>query len=190
MKSLILASSSRYRAESLGRLGLPFKQISPQIDESALPNEAGKELAQHLAVHKARIVAQTNPDATIIGSDQVACLQDQVLGKPGSIVKARQQLKACQGKTVHFYTAVAVIDKGQVHSYVDTTEVVFRTLDDEVIAQYLDREPAIDCAGSFKVEGLGISLFSAVRTDDPTALIGLPLIGLCRLLRQFDWSVP
>jgi len=190
MKSLILASSSPYRAESLRRLKLPFEQISPKIDEAALSGESTPELASRLAATKARAIALKYPDATVIGCDQVACLDGTALGKSMSRPKAIEQLKACSGKAVHFYSAIAVTESRQLHSYVDTTEVVFRPLDDRAIEHYLDKEPALDCAGSFKVEGLGIALFEAVRTDDPSALIGLPLIGLCRLLRKFDWSVP
>lgn len=185
---LILASTSAYRRELLGRLTAHFRQQSPQVDEAQLPSEAPVQLAARLAATKARVVAATNPGAVIIGSDQVADCQGQVLGKPGNIETARHQLQASAGREAVFHTAVCLIDtrQGQAREFhaMDTTRVVFRTLGEIEIERYLQREQPYDCAGSFKAEGLGISLFERIESNDPTALIGLPLIALCRLLRE------
>jgi len=181
---LILASTSRYRAELLRRLTERFRQVSPEVDEARLPGEAPPALAERLALAKARAVAARHPGSVVIGSDQVAALGDEVLGKPGSIERAQQQLMACSGRDITFYTALAVIDAhGAAHTAMDLTRVRFRKLDAAEIARYVAREMPLDCAGSFKVEGLGIGLFDAVNNEDPTALIGLPLLALCRLLR-------
>ena len=181
---LILASTSRYRAELLRRLTERFRQVSPEVDEARLPGEAPPALAERLALAKARAVAARHPGSVVIGSDQVAALGDEVLGKPGSIERAQQQLMACSGRDITFYTALAVIDAhGAAHTAMDLTRVRFRKLDVAEIARYVAREMPLDCAGSFKVEGLGIGLFDAVNNEDPTALIGLPLLALCRLLR-------
>jgi septum formation protein len=185
---LILASTSIYRRELLARLGVPFRQQSPRTDETALASEAPVALASRLAVAKAHAVAAANAQALVIGSDQVADCAGHILGKPGSLDNARRQLRACSGRRVQFHTAVCLIDTRhsparEFHA-VDTTTVVFRTLDNEEIERYLTRELPFDCAASFKSEGLGIALFERIEAQDPTALIGLPLIALCRLLRE------
>ncbi len=189
---LILASGSPYRAALLKRLGLPFRALSPDIDESQHPDEAPGQLALRLAEAKADAVAARFPEACVIGSDQTADLGGRALGKPGSVERAAEQLRLCAGQRIAFHTSVSVVrvSDGFRASWSDRTEVLLRPLDGEEIERYLAREPAVDCAGSFKVESLGISLFDAVQSEDPTALIGLPLIGLCRLLRQAGIAVP
>ncbi len=185
---LVLASTSRYRRELLSRLTSHFRQESPHVDEAALPGEAPAQLAARLAVAKARAVAARNPNALVIGSDQVADCAGAVLGKPGSIDRAREQLHASSGASVVFHTALCLIDTRHVpareFAALDSTRVAFRSLTDAEIERYLERERPFDCAGSFKSEGLGINLFERIESSDPTALIGLPLIALCGLLRQ------
>ncbi|MBN8884861.1 MAG: septum formation inhibitor Maf [Rudaea sp.] len=185
---LVLASTSIYRRELLARLGAPFRQQSPQTDETALPGETPERLAVRLAAAKAHAVAAGNPNALVIGSDQVADCDGQVLGKPGDLDRARQQLRASSGRRVVFHTAVCLIDTrtetGREFAAIDTTTVVFRSLSNEEIETYLARELPFDCAGSFKSEGLGIALFERIESQDPSALIGLPMILLCRLLRE------
>lgn len=185
---LVLASTSAYRRELLARLGIPFRQQSPNVDETPLPGETPEQLAQRLATAKARAVAANRPGTLVIGSDQVADCAGTVLGKPGDIEHARRQLRASSGARVVFHTAICLIDSRgpsarEFHA-IDTTTVVFRNLDAEEIERYLSRETPFDCAGSFKSEGLGIALFERIDSQDPTALIGLPLIALCRLLRE------
>ena len=182
---LVLASSSRYRRDLLGRLGLPFVQDAPAIDESLGPDEAIEDYVVRLAIAKARVVALRHPGAIAIGSDQAALCGEAVLGKPGSEDAARRQLARLAGCSVDFLTAVAVLDAPDAvaRHALDRTTVVFRQLDAEEISAYVRRELPLDCAGSFKAEGLGIALFDRIRSDDPTALIGLPLIALCGLLR-------
>lgn len=189
---LILASTSRYRRELLQRLGLHFECIAPETDESALPGDTPEELACRLAHAKAEAVAERVPGATVIGSDQVAECNGRVLGKPGGRDAAIDQLRACSGREVVFHTAVSVqrYAESRCDAFVDRTVVAFRPLSDAAIARYVDAEPAFDCAGSFKSEGLGLALFDAVRSNDPTALIGLPLIALSRSLRGFGFEIP
>lgn len=189
---IILASGSRYRAELLRRLGLTFCQVSPDIEESQHPGETPRALAQRLAAAKAAAVAERNLHALVIGSDQTADLGGRALGKPGSAGRAAEQLRLCAGQRLAFHTAVCVIcsASGYHAEICDRTEVAMRTLADTEIERYVSREPALDCAGSFMVEGLGISLFDSVESNDPTALIGLPLIGLSRLLRDAGLAVP
>lgn len=184
--ALVLASSSPYRRSLLKRLGLEFTCDAPQIDETAQKNELPRDLVSRLAGQKARVVAARQPQAIVIGSDQIAVNNQQILGKPGNHERAFAQLSACAGKTVQFLTAVCVISplKPLAQSALDLTTVRFRALDDVDIHHYLQREQPYDCAGSFKVEGLGITLFESVSSDDPSALTGLPLIKLCELLRQ------
>ncbi|HEX7914203.1 Maf family protein [Rudaea sp.] len=191
---LVLASTSAYRRELLARLGVPFRQQSPQVDEAALPGEAPAVLAARLATAKASAVAATNPNALVIGSDQVADCAGSILGKPGDLARARQQLRASSANRVVFHTAICLIDTHsaptrEFHA-IDTTTVVFRSLSDAEIERYLVHERPFDCAGSFKSEGLGITLFERVESQDPTALIGLPLIALCRLLREAGVDLP
>ncbi|MBS0581806.1 MAG: septum formation inhibitor Maf [Proteobacteria bacterium] len=185
---LVLASTSAYRRELLARLGAPFRQQSPRVDETGLPGEDPERLAARLAAAKAQAVAAMNPKAIVIGSDQVADCAGSILGKPGEIDRARRQLRASSGNRVVFHTAVCVIDTSHApvreFQAIDTTTVFFRRLDDAQIERYLVREQPFDCAGSFKSEGLGIALFERIESQDPTALVGLPLIALCRLLRE------
>lgn len=180
---LILASSSKYRAELLRRLQLPFTQQAANIDETPQRNEAPAALALRLAVHKAQAIARTNPDHWVLGSDQVVAAGLKLLGKPGTRARAVSQLTLLSGKTVQFVTAVALVRKdGPARSALDTTVVRFRKLTAAEIEHYVDAEPAFDCAGSFKCEGLGITLCESIETRDPTALIGLPLIATRLLL--------
>ncbi|MBL0140968.1 MAG: septum formation protein Maf [Betaproteobacteria bacterium] len=187
---LILASGSRYRAELLGRLGIPFDAWSPSIDESPLAGESCAETACRLARLKARAALDRFPGAWVIGSDQVAELDGRPIGKPGDRDCARRQLHAMRGRTVMFHTALCLLANGRAHEALVPTEVSFRQLADDEIERYLDREPAFDCAGSAKSEALGIALLAALRGDDPTALVGLPLIALCAMLRSEGAQVP
>lgn len=188
---LILASTSRYRRELLGRLRLPFDVAAPQTDESALPGEMPGALSRRLAAAKAAAIATGNPDAWVIGSDQVAELDGAALGKPGSRQAAMAQLAAMSGREVVFRTAVSVIHgDGRAFHEEDATIVRFRKLDAAEIGRYVDAEQPFDCAGSFKSEGLGIVLFDAITSQDPTALVGLPLIATARLLRKAGYALP
>lgn len=187
---LILASSSRYRAELLRRLGVPFEALSPEVDETPRDGEEPFPLAVRLASAKAQALAHRHPDRWVLGSDQVPSLDGTVLGKPGSRDAAAAQLRAFSGKAVEFHTAVTLIGGPRPLAAADLTVVRFRELDDAEIERYLDAEPAWDCAGSFKAEGLGISLFSAIESRDPTALIGLPLIAVRSLLAQAGYAIP
>lgn len=184
MKALVLASSSPYRAELLGRLGLPFLTDSPDIDETPAPGEDPSALVGRLARAKAAAVAERQPDALVIGSDQVAVCAAQVLGKPGTAARARDQLATLSGNTVTFLTGLCLLDatSGTAQLEVVATPVRFRRLGSAEIADYVRRERPLDCAGAFKSEGLGIALFESIGGEDPTALIGLPLIALCRML--------
>jgi septum formation protein len=189
---LILASGSRYRQELLGRLGVPFQAWSPDIDERPLPAEAPAQTARRLALAKARAAVPRHPAAWIIGSDQVAELGGRPIGKPGTRENARAQLRSMRGQVVRFHTALCLLDASRDHAReeVVTTEVAFRALTDAEIERYLDREDALDCAGSAKSEGLGIALLDRLSGDDPTALIGLPLVALSRMLREAGIEVP
>jgi septum formation protein len=191
-RSLVLASSSPYRRELLSRLGLPFESWSPDLDEAALAGEAPAATAVRLARAKARAGEARWPQAWIIGSDQVADVDGEAVSKPGTLENARRQLRTLSGRTVRFHTAVCLANgaSGRAHERLVTTEVAFRALSDAEIDRYLAREPAIDCAGSAKSEGLGISLLARLGGDDPTALVGLPLIALCALLRAEGFEVP
>ena len=182
-KVLILASSSRYRQALLQRLGLSFEVRVPNVDETACPGEGAAALASRLAAAKAAAVAAAG--ALVIGSDQAPDLDGQILRKPGNKATAIEQLLACRGKSVLFHTAVHLLDttSGQHWSHTDRTEIQFLDLPEAAIERYVEVENPIDSAGGFKAEGLGITLFREMRTEDPTALIGLPLIALSRLLR-------
>jgi len=184
MPPIILASTSRYRRELLSRLQLPFTTRSPDAVEDAIEGEAPAAMAARLALAKAKSIEAAN--ALVIGSDQVASLDGRLLRKPGSAEVAVAQLRAAQGKTVLFHTAVAVIatGSGQTLQHVDCTEVLFRRLDEVALEQYVRLESPLDCAGSFKSEGLGISLFERITSQDPTALIGLPMIFVADALRR------
>ncbi len=189
---LILASGSRYRRALLARLGLDFEQVAPEVDETALPDEDAAALSLRLAETKALAVAQQVDDGWVIGSDQTAALGARILGKPGTASAAREQLAACSGTTVVFHTGLCVLsaEHGRRFTAIDQTIVEFRALTAAEIDRYVEREPALDSAGSFRVEGLGISLFRAVRSDDPGSLIGLPLIRLCEFLRSAGFALP
>ena len=192
MTSLVLASTSRFRRELLARLGLPFAAVAPVCDETPLPGEHAAATARRLASVKARSLAHAHPDALIIGSDQVADLGGHPLGKPGTHERATAQLRQMRGQTVIFQTAVAVVCEATGFEQVDLApvEVRFRALSDDEIERYLRAEEPYDCAGSAKSEGLGIALLDAILSDDPTALIGLPLIRTCRMLRAAGLTLP
>ena len=188
---LILASTSRYRRELLQRLRLPFDVAAPETDESALPGEPPQALARRLAAAKATAIASQIPGAWVIGSDQVAELDGTALGKPGTREAAVSQLASMSGREVVFRTAVSVVrGDGRAFHAEDATIVRFRGLDDAEIGRYVDAEQPFDCAGSFKSEGLGIVLFDAIVSQDPTALIGLPLIATADLLRRAGYALP
>ena len=185
-RPLILGSTSRYRKELLTRLRIPFETASPDVDETPHSNESPKDLALRLALAKARAVALKYPEAVVIGSDQVADLEGTPLGKPGNHANAILQLQRMRGKTVIFQTALSVVCIATGFERTDLAEVKvkFRDLSDAEIETYLRAEEPYDCAGSAKSEGLGIALLDAIDNDDPTALIGLPLIRTCQLLRE------
>ena len=185
-RPLILGSTSRYRKELLTRLRIPFETASPDVDETPHSNESPKDLALRLALAKARAVALKYPEAVVIGSDQVADLEGTPLGKPGNHANAILQLQRMRGKTVIFQTALSVVCIATGYERTDLAEVKvkFRDLSDAEIETYLRAEEPYDCAGSAKSEGLGISLLDAIDNDDPTALIGLPLIRTCQMLRE------
>ena len=184
--ALILASTSRYRRELLERLRLPFEVRSPAVDETPRVGELPAALAQRLALAKARAVAALEPSAVVIGSDQVADLDGQPIGKPGTHARAVEQLRSMSGRSVVFHTALSVVCEGSGFSAsaLVPVRVRFRTLTDREIRHYLLTETPYDCAGSAKCETLGIALLDAIESDDPTALIGLPLIQTCALLRR------
>lgn len=184
-RPLILGSTSRYRKELLARLRIPFQVEAPEVDETPQAQEAPKDLALRLALAKARAVAKKYPDAVVIGSDQVADLEGEPLGKPGNHTNAVKQLKRMRGKTVIFQTALSVVCVATGFEQTDlaAVKVTFRDLTDAEIESYLKAEEPYDCAGSAKSEGLGIALLAAIDNDDPTALIGLPLIRTCHMLR-------
>lgn len=184
-RSLVLGSTSRYRRELLQRLRVPFDVAAPDVDETPLPSETPSALARRLALAKAQAVAAKFPQAVVIGSDQVADLHGQPLGKPGQHERARAQLQQMRGQTVVFQTALAVVcrETGFVQEDLAAVRVVFRDLSDAEIETYLLAEQPYDCAGSAKSEGLGIALLERIDNDDPTALIGLPLIRTARMIR-------
>jgi len=185
-RRLVLASTSRYRRELLQRLGLAFEAASPHFDEAPMPGETTAATALRLSVGKAESLVRTFPDALIIGADQVAWSEGRTLDKPGNHENAVQQLRALSGKAAQFDTAVTLLDarEGQLQSRVVACRVTFRSLSDKVIESYLWREQPYDCAGSAKAEGLGIALIERIETDDPTSLVGLPLIALTAMLER------
>jgi septum formation protein len=191
-RRLVLASTSPYRRELLERLRIPFETVAPLADESALPGEAPEATALRLAEAKARAVADAYPDALIIGSDQVAAQGTQRFGKPGTRANAIVQLRAMRGKEVVFHTGLCLLDaaSGAAQTRCIDIHVGFRDLSDAEIEAYLDKEDALNCAGSAKSEGLGITLLAYLRGDDPNALIGLPLIALCDMLRKAGVALP
>ncbi len=182
---LVLASTSPFRRELLARLGMPFSVTNPATDETPQPGETPEATALRLSEAKARAVAAQHPDALVIGSDQVACLDGQVFGKPGNHANAVAQLRAMRGRTVNFFTGLCLLNTGSGKAHVRgvSTRITFRELSDDEIENYLRREQPYHCAGSAKSEGLGIALIARMDGDDPNALIGLPLIALCDLLR-------
>ncbi len=184
--TLILGSTSPYRRELLARLRLPFEVVAPQVDETAMPGEAPCALALRLALAKAQAVATLHPGAVVIGSDQVAELDGQAIGKPGTHQRATDQLRRMSGRSVAFHTAVAVVraDTGFAQALLAPVRVQFRALSDAEIEHYLRADQPYDCAGSAKCESLGVALLAAIESDDPTALVGLPLIRTAELLRQ------
>ena len=187
---LILASTSRYRAELLARLRVPFLTRAPGVDETPRRGESPRDLALRLAAEKANAVARTAPGAWVIGSDQVCMLGDEALGKPGSHDAAAAQLRRLSGHDAVFHTALCVVAPDSTTQVRDCpTAVRFRTLDENDIARYLQLDTPYDCAGSAKSEALGPALLSMMRSDDPTALIGLPLIALCDMLRRSGFDV-
>jgi septum formation protein len=195
---LVLASTSVYRRQLLGRLQIPFVCDSPGVDETALAAEKPLDLVARLAKTKASAVALRHPDAWVIGSDQVAVLEaaaapPSILGKPSTAANCIDQLLRCSGQTLAFVTAVAVLQHGgnaAAHEFIDTTRVTFRRLDVATIERYMERESPLDCAGGFKSEGLGITLCDAIDSSDPTALIGLPMIRLSGVLRSVGYTLP
>ncbi|MDX5432617.1 MAG: Maf family nucleotide pyrophosphatase [Halomonas sp.] len=186
MPRLVLASGSRWRRQLLDRLGLPYAWTSPDIDETPRPGEAPESLVHRLALAKASRVAEEYPDHLVIGSDQVAVFDGEILGKPGDAATARAQLTRFSGHQVAFLTGLALIDTRAARHWVchERYDVHFRRLTHAEIAHYVEREQPLDSAGSFRMEGLGIALFERLEGDDPNTLIGLPLIRLCALLRE------
>ena len=189
---LVLASTSAYRRMLLERLHIPFETARPEVDETPLPGEPPAATANRLALEKALAVAVHFDDALVIGSDQVAHLGDEVFGKPGTVERAHAQLRRMSGETVIFHTALAVVNTRSGEQLSDSvpTEVRFRHLSEVEIVRYVDKEMPLDCAGSAKSEGLGITLLDALSGDDPTALVGLPLIALSRMLRSQGLELP
>lgn len=189
---LILASTSRYRKELLARLNLAFDSVAPEVDEAPFMNEQPTDTARRLALAKAQAVRERHPDALIVGSDQVAVCEGRRLDKPGNHATAVGQLRHASGRSVVFHTAVVLLNarSGHVQADLVPTESRFRKLSDAEIERYLQAEPAYDCAGSAKSEGLGISLLEKIESPDPTALVGLPLITLCTMLRNEGIIIP
>ncbi|CAI8155294.1 MAG: Maf-like protein YceF [Cellvibrionales bacterium UBA7375] len=192
---LILASTSAYKKMLMERLKIPFTCVAPNTKEQAMPNETAQSLAIRLAKEKALAVLAHYPDSIIIGSDQVGEIKGKILGKPGTFDKAVAQITNQSGQKVYFHSAICVVMQNKMgdishQSKINTTEVHFKTLNQQQIKQYLKVEQPYDCAGSFISEGLGISLFSSINSDDPTSLIGLPLIDLCSILESYDVEIP
>ncbi|HUA25214.1 MAG TPA: nucleoside triphosphate pyrophosphatase [Steroidobacteraceae bacterium] len=192
MPELILASTSSYRRVLLERLGIAFTALPPQTPEDPIAGELPTDRALRLATAKAQAIASRRPDAVVIGSDQVAAVGSTILDKPGDAARCRAQLAAASGSSARFHTACAVIapQAGIRMVHIDTTTVFFRTLSDQEIERYVERERPFDCAGGFKAEGLGISLFESIESRDPTAIIGLPLIWLAGALRRAGFALP
>ena len=192
MLELILASTSPYRRSLLERLGVPFTALPPQTPEDALAGELPPDRAVRLAIAKAQAIASHRANAVVIGSDQVAAVGSRILDKPGDATRCHAQLTAASGTSARFHTACAVIapEAGIRMVHIDTTTVFFRTLTSQEIDRYVERERPFDCAGGFRAEGLGISLFESIESHDPTALIGLPLIWLASALRRAGYQLP
>ena len=192
MPELILASTSAYRRALLERLGLPFSALPPQTPEDIIPGELPPDRALRLAIAKAQAIASRRSDAVVVGSDQVAAVGSKILEKPGDAARCRAQLAAASGSSARFHTACAVIARqaGIRMVHIDTTTVFFRSLGEQEIERYVERERPFDCAGGFRAEALGISLFESIESQDPTALIGLPLIWLAGALRRAGFCLP
>jgi septum formation protein len=192
LRPLMLASTSRYRAALLGRFGLPFNTASPAVDEAEIAGEAPRARALRLSEAKAEAVASQYPEAVIIGGDQVAALGTRVLRKPGNASNCREQLRQLSGSAAEFHTACTVrcVSAALELTHVDTTTVALRTLANAEIDRYIEREQPFDCAGGFKAEALGITLFERMDSHDPTAIVGLPLIWLAGALRSAGFTVP
>ena len=192
MLPLVLASSSAYRRELLSRLLLPFEALSPHVDESPLPGEAPLATCERLAREKARKIAQTRPRALIIGSDQIALLHGQLVGKPGNHANAVRQLQQASGQEMTFHTALCLLnaETGRLQQQRVVVTVQYRTLSTDQIERYLAADQPYDCAGSGRIETLGITLMAWVKSDDPTALIGLPLISLTNMLHREGVALP
>jgi len=190
--SIILASTSKYRSELLHKLNIPFETANPLVDETPLCGESPPALASRLALAKSRAITPTAPDTLVIGSDQVASIDHQLLGKPGNMDRAVDQLTLSSGRCVEFHTAVSVThaDSGESLSRLEITRVHFRELSHQQIVRYLEAEQPFDCAGSFKSEGMGIVLFRKIEGRDPNALIGLPLIALVEILSEWNLILP
>lgn len=190
--SIILASTSKYRSELLHKLNIPFETANPLVDETPLCGESPPALASRLALAKSRAITSTAPDTLVIGSDQVASIDHQLLGKPGNMDRAVDQLTLSSGRCVEFHTAVSVThaDSGESLSRLEITRVHFRELSHQQIVRYLEAEQPFDCAGSFKSEGMGIVLFRKIEGRDPNALIGLPLIALVEILSEWNLILP
>jgi len=190
-QKLVLASTSPFRKQLLEKLHIDFSTANPQVNEDELPGETAIQLVERLAIAKAKAVTSDFPDALIIGSDQVCLNNGQILGKPGNFDNAFKQLKAASGQHVTFYTGLALVNSvtGEVQSLVEPYDVYFRKLSDEMITNYLHKEEPYNCAGSFKSEGFGISLFSRFEGKDPNSLIGLPLISLIEMLEKESFEV-
>jgi MAF protein len=190
--TIVLGSTSPFRRELLNRLGLSFVTAAPEIDEAAKPGELPQQLVERLAREKAQAVAADHPNALVIGSDQVACIDDTVMGKPGDRDTAIAQLLQASGRSVTFYTGLCLLNTatGEAQVVCEPFKVHFRNLDQAAIERYLDAEEPYNCAGSFKSEGLGIALFEKMQGDDPNALIGLPLIRLVSMLEQEGVHIP
>jgi septum formation protein len=192
MPQLILASTSRYRRALLERLGVPFTALAPETPEDMAAGELPPDRALRLSIAKAQAIASRHPAAVVIGSDQVAAVGSKILEKPGDAARCRAQLTAASGSSARFHTGCALIglQAGIRLVHIDTTTVCFRSLTQQEIERYIERERPLDCAGGFRVEGLGISLFESIESRDPTALIGLPLIWLAAALRRAGFLIP
>ncbi|MGQ0528537.1 MAG: Maf family protein [Panacagrimonas sp.] len=192
MPPLVLASTSHYRADLLSRLRLPFEALAPDIDETPQPRETAQKVAPRLSLAKAQAVASQRPGHWVLGSDQAASCDGRLLGKPGTRTAACEQLSWMAGRYAAFVTGLALINTNtaKILRGMDVTVVRLRRLSTTEIERYVDLEPALDCAGSFKMEGLGISLFDEIQSRDPTGLIGLPLIETAKLLRKAGYDLP
>jgi septum formation protein len=190
--ALVLASTSPYRRQLLARLGLPFETLAPGVNEAHIKGESAADRALRLSLEKANAVALAHPDAVVIGADQVAVCGDRILDKPENAARCLEQLRGLSGRVATFYTACAVLGGARgVHlAHIDTTSVLFRNLDNAEIERYVARERPFDCAGGFRAEALGISLFESIESRDPTALIGLPLIWVAGALRAAGFLLP